>query len=114
MDAAIRPEKAFEYPILAKKSVTVSVKTFFFLEITCFWAEKAFEFPILAKNPSQFSDKPCDSDSRTIKIRVKVVCSFLTLSKSPLFFQILATRLNKRVTIVVKACHRSVGYRLMN
>ena len=49
----IRPEKAFEYPLLAEKSVSISVKTFFFffffLEITCFWAEKAFEFPTLAE-----------------------------------------------------------------
>ena len=40
----IRPEKVFEYPLMAEKSVSISVKTFF-LEITCFWAEKRFEFP---------------------------------------------------------------------
>ena len=41
-------EKTFEFPILAEKLVSISVKTFFififFLEITCFWAEKTFEF----------------------------------------------------------------------
>ena len=57
--------------------------------------EKAFEFPILAEKAVSFSDKPCDSDSRTMKIRVKVVCSFLTLSKKPPIFQILAKRLKE-------------------
>ena len=166
VDVVIRCEKVFEFPILAEKSDSISVKTFFFLETTCFWAEKSFEFPILAKNsdsilvktfffyfyfwrppvsglknrlnfrfwpknqtqfwrrpfffvffffffwrppvferkkplnfrafreiPSQFSGKPCETDSRTMKIRLKVVCTFLTLSKKPPLFQILATRL---------------------
>ena len=53
----IRPEKAFEFPILAEKSVSISVKTFFFLEITCFWAEKTFEFPILAEKSVSISVK---------------------------------------------------------
>ena len=82
-------EKALEFPILAEKSVSILVKTFF-LEITCFWAEKAVEFPNLAEKSVSISrinrpksDKPCDSDSRTMKIWVKVVCSFLTLSKKP-------------------------------
>ena len=75
VDVVTRPEKAIEFPILAEKSVSISVKTFF-LEITWFWAKKAFEFPTFL----------CDSDSRTMKIRVKVVCSFLTLSKKPLPF----------------------------
>ena len=45
-----RPEKSFEIQILAEKSVSISVKPFFFsLEITCFWAEKTFEFPILVE-----------------------------------------------------------------
>ena len=48
-------EKPFEFPILAEKSSSISVKTFFFfLEITCFWAEKPFEFLILAEKSSQF------------------------------------------------------------
>ena len=120
----MRCEKAFEFWILAEKLDPISVKTFFFLKTTCFWAEKTFEFPFLAEKSdsisvktfffwrppgfglkkrlkfrafreisSQFSDKPCETDSRTIKIRVKAVCTFLTLSKKPPIFQILATRL---------------------
>ena len=136
--AVIRPEKALEYPILAEKSVSISVKTFF-LEITCFWAEKTFEFPISAEKsvsisgktffwrspvfglkkrlnfrvfreiPSQFSDKPRDSDSRTMKIRVKVVCTLLTLSKKPPLFQILATRLAPIITYQTRISSYSVA-----
>ena len=74
-------EKTFEFRIWAEKSDTISAKTFFFfLETTCFWAEKTFEFPRFPRNFG-FSDKPCETDSRTIKIRVKVVCTFLTFSK---------------------------------
>ena len=109
----IRSEKALEFRMLAGKSVLISVKTFFFflfgdhlslvrknvwisefgrkislnfgedlfiLETTCFWSEKTFEFP---RNFRELSDKPCDSDSRAMKIQVKVVCTFLTLSKKP-------------------------------
>ena len=85
VDVVIRPEKAFEFPILAEKPVSISWRLFF-LEITCFWAEKAFEFPVLneisvsiLRRNRPKSDKPRDSDSRTMK----VVCSFLTLSKKP-------------------------------
>ena len=67
--AVIRPEKPFDIPILAKKNASILVKIFFFFsEITCFWAEKPFEFPILAEKSVSMSDKPCDSDSRTMKI----------------------------------------------
>ena len=67
---------------LRKISLSFSENFFFFFEITCFWAlKKRFSFRAFREIPSQFSDKPCDSDSRTIKIRVKVVCTFLTLSK---------------------------------
>ena len=69
-----------------------SVKTFF-LEITCFWAAKPFDFPTSAKKAVSISDKPFESDSRAMKIRVKVAYSCLTLSKKPLLFEILATRL---------------------
>ena len=69
-DVVIRPEKAFEFPNLAEKSVSIS----------------------RINRPK--SDKPCDSDSRTIKIWVKFVCSFLTLSKKSPLFKILATRLH--------------------
>ena len=50
VDVVIRPEKAFDFPILAEKSVSISVKTFFILEINWFWAEKAFEFPSFPRN----------------------------------------------------------------
>ena len=76
-------EKALEFAILAGKSVSISVKTFFFLETTCFGAEKTLEFPSFREIPSQVSDQPCDSDSRAMKIRVKIVCTFLTLLKKP-------------------------------
>ena len=90
-------EKAFEIPILVKNSVLISVKTFLFGDHLFL----GFEFPILAEKSVSIlrinwpkSDKPCDSDSRTMKIRVKVVCSFLTLSKKPPpLFQIMVTRL---------------------
>ena len=66
---------------------------FFFLEITCFWAEKPFQFPISAKKSVTITDKPFESDSKAMKIRVKVAYSCLTLSTPPSPFQILATRL---------------------
>ena len=119
--ALTRPEKPFEFPILAEKSVLISVKTFFYLfleitcfwaekpfecrkirlnfgedfffEITCHWAEKPFEFPILAEKSVSVSDKQFESNSRAMKIRVKVAYSCLTLSKKPPLFEILATRL---------------------
>ena len=72
-------------PILAEKSVSISVKTFF-LRSPVFGRKKGLNFRFFREIPSQVLDKPCDSDSRTMKIRVKVVCSFLTLSKKPLPF----------------------------
>ena len=90
----IRPEKALEFPILAGKSVSIAVKTFFFFffETTCFWAEKTLEFPSFREIPYQFSDKLCDSDSRAMKISFAL---FLLFQKSPPppLFQILAMRL---------------------
>ena len=95
----IRPEEPCEFPISAEKSVSISVKTFFFIfifEIICFWAKKPFEFPISAKKAVSISDKPFESDSRAMKIWVKVAYSCLTLSKKPPpFFEILATRLRE-------------------
>ena len=78
-----RPKKGFEFPILAEKSVSISVKTFFFWRPLVFGRKKRSNFRAFREISSQFSDKPCDSDSRTMKIRVKVVCTFLTLSKKP-------------------------------
>ena len=111
----IRSEKALEYPILAEKLVSISVKTFFFFcrspdfgrkkrsnfrfwqkislnfgeDLCFFWKSPVFgrkkrsNFRAFREIPSQFSNKPCDSDSRRMKIWIKVVCSFLTLSKKP-------------------------------
>ena len=78
----IWPEEPFEFPISPEKSLSISVKTFF-LETTCFWAKKPFEFPISVEKSVSISDKPFESDSRAMKIRVKVAYSCLTLSKKP-------------------------------
>ena len=95
--SVIRTEEPFEFVISAGKSVSISVKTFFFfwhhlflggktvwisdfdqkirlnfgedlffLEITCFWAKK-----------------PPQSDSRAMKMWVKVAYSCLNLPKKP-------------------------------
>ena len=67
---------------------------FFFWRPPDFGRKKRLNFWACREISSQFSDKPCETDSRTMKIRVKVVCTFLTLSKKPPpLFQILATRL---------------------
>ena len=81
--AVIRAEEPFEFPISAEKSVSISVKPFLFLEITCFWAEKPFQFPISAEKSVLILDTPFESDSKAMKIRVKVTYSCLTLSKKP-------------------------------
>ena len=74
-------EKTFEFPISAEKSVSISVKTFVFWRPADFGRKKRLNFRGFREISSQFSDKPCETDSRTMKIRVKVVCTFLTLSK---------------------------------
>ena len=79
-------EKTFEFPILAEKSDSISVKTFFFFwRPPAFGLKKRLYFRAFREISSQFSDKQCETDSRTMKIRVKVVCTFLTLSKKPPF-----------------------------
>ena len=55
-------------------------------------AEELFEFPISAEKPVLIADKPFESDSKAMKIRVKIAYKCLTLS-TPLF-QILAMRLD--------------------
>ena len=55
VDVVTRPEKAFEFSILAEKFVSISMKTFF-LETTCFWAKKAFEFPSFPRNSVKNND----------------------------------------------------------
>ena len=52
----------------------------------CFWAEKTFQFPISAEKSLLISDKPFESDSKAMKIWVKVAYNCLTLSKNPPFF----------------------------
>ena len=95
--------KSLEFPILAEKSDSISAKLSFFLFFFFFWRRPVFEwkkrlnFRAFREIPSRISDKPCETDSRIMKIRVKVLCTFLTLSKNPPLFQILATRLMKRV-----------------
>ena len=76
-------EKSFEFPILAENSDSISVKTFFFWRFPVFERKKHLNFRAFRELPSQFSNKPCKTDSRTMKIRVEVVCTFLTLSKKP-------------------------------
>ena len=83
MHVVIRPEKAFEFPILAEKTSLNFGEDLFFLRLPDFGLKKRLNFRTFREIPSQCSDKPCDSDSRTMKIRVKVVCTFLTLSKKP-------------------------------
>ena len=70
-------EKTFESPILAEKSVLILVKTFFFF---FFWRPPDFGRK-KRLNFRGFREIPCETDSRAMKIRVKVVCTFLTLSK---------------------------------
>ena len=54
-DVMIRPEKAFDFPILAEKSGSISVKTFFLGgEITWFGLKKRLNFRFWPKNPPQF------------------------------------------------------------
>ena len=54
---------------------------FFFWRPPDFGRKKPLNFRAFREISSQFSDKPCVTDSRTMKIRVKVVCTLLTLSK---------------------------------
>ena len=103
------PPQTYEFPISAEKSVSISVKTFFFFwRSPVFGRKKHLNFQFRLKNQSQkfgedlffifilfwrspvfsrkkrlnfwafreissqISDKPCDTDSRTMNIRVKV------------------------------------------
>ena len=54
---------------------------FFFWRPLDFGRKKPLNFRAFREILSQFSDKPCETDSRAMKIRVKVVCTLLTLSK---------------------------------
>ena len=84
VDVVMRYKKKFEFRILAEKPVSISAKTFFFFRRSpVFGRKKRLNFRAFREVPSQFSDKPCDTDSRPMKIWVKVVCTFLTLLKKP-------------------------------
>ena len=51
------PEKPFKFLIWARKSLQISAKTFFFLEITWFWPEKPFKFLMSARKSLRISAK---------------------------------------------------------
>ena len=77
------PHQTTEFAKLDEKSVSISVKTFFFF----FWRspdfgrKKPLNFRAFREISSQFSDNPSETASRSMKIPVKVVCILLTLSK---------------------------------
>ena len=54
---------------------------FFFWRSPNFGRKKRLNFRSFGDISSQISDKPSETDSRSMKIRVKVVCTLLTLSK---------------------------------
>ena len=84
-------EKTLEFPILAEKSASISVKTFFFGD-HLFLAEKAFEFPSFPRNSVSIFGQTVDSDSRTMKFGSRSFAVF-SLFQPPPLFQILAARL---------------------
>ena len=54
---------------------------FFFWRSPKFGRKKPLNFRAFRNISSQFSDNPSETDSRSMKTRVKVVCTLLTLSK---------------------------------
>ena len=56
-------------------------RPFFFWRPPDFGRKKALNFRAFREISSQFSCKPSETHSRAMKIRVKVVCTLLTLSK---------------------------------
>ena len=65
---------------------------FFFFGDHLFWTNKPCETDSRAMKIrvevvftflTLWPDKPCETDSRAMKIRVEVICTFLTLSKKP-------------------------------
>ena len=54
VDVVIRCEKAFEFLILAEKSDSISVKTFFFWRPPVFGRKKRLNFRVFREIPSQF------------------------------------------------------------
>ena len=56
-------------------------RPFFFWRSPDFGRKKRLNFRCFRDISSQISDKPSETDSRSMKIRVNVVCTLLTLSK---------------------------------
>ena len=54
---------------------------FFFWRSPNFGRKKPLNFRCFRDISSQISDKPSETDSRSMKIRVNVVCTLITLSK---------------------------------
>ena len=69
-------KKRLNFRFWPKSQTQFRWKPFFFLK-------KRLNFRAFREISSQFSDKPFETDSRTMKIRVKVACTFLTLSPPP-------------------------------
>ena len=79
----------------------------FFWRPPVFKRKKRLNFRAFREIPFQISDKPCETDSSIMKIRVKVLCTFLTFSKKPPpLFQILAARLMMSPEIGRNSCLR--------
>ena len=75
-----------------------------------FWRRPFFfgDHLFLGGKTVSISDKPFESDSKAMKIRVKVAYSCLTLSKKPPpLFEILATRLLMEI-IVLSCFHTNI------
>ena len=75
--AVIQAEELCEFSNSAEKSVSILVKTFFFGDHLFLGGKTVWIFDFGQK----ICHKPCESNSRAMKIRVKVSYSCLTLSK---------------------------------
>ena len=64
-----------------KISLNFGEDLFFFWRSPNFGRKKPLNFRCFRDISSQISDKPSETDSRSMKIRVNVVCTLLTLSK---------------------------------
>ena len=80
-------KKALNFGFRPKNHSEFWRRPFFFLFIFFFWRspnfgrKKALNFRAFRDISCQVLDKPSETDSRSMKIRVKVVCTLLTLSK---------------------------------
>ena len=81
------PPQTSEFAKLHEIAASILAKTFFFFFFFFFWRspnfgrKKPLNFRAFRDISPQVSDKPSEIDSRSMKIRVKVVCTLLTLSK---------------------------------